>query len=277
MVLGAKWVVMRPKHLLNKMDCSLLRHQHGPGSMSKKCSIWLRKRYVCRCNCSIHWNKEKLLAIQRINHISIFYLFLCVHRTLQVYSRIESGEYKIEEGWDGIKPSALFGRPNSLDFNLVVAEPEKSTCCWSISIYSYKEYKQLKYFLSTVFFCHNFKLELRFKTNDVNEGKFPTRYNHVKWFATYDPIHTKSASDWLMHFFHFVQYWISDPANNHREPSDWNHEILCGKKCKTNWWHIPNQFILVARILKHPNQLKLLHLEISHPHRHTVYEKLCAS
>lgn len=47
----------------------------------------------------------------------------------QVYARIQSGEYKIEEGWDGIKPSALFGRPNSLDFNLVVAEPEKSTCC----------------------------------------------------------------------------------------------------------------------------------------------------
>lgn len=47
-----------------------------------------------------------------------------------MYARIQSGEYKIEEGWDGIKPSALFGRPNSLDFNLVVAEPEKSTCCW---------------------------------------------------------------------------------------------------------------------------------------------------
>ncbi|XP_031627799.1 ras-related protein Rab-39B [Contarinia nasturtii] len=49
--------------------------------------------------------------------------------TNEVYARIQSGEYKIEEGWDGIKPSALFGRPNSLDFNLVVAEPEKSTCC----------------------------------------------------------------------------------------------------------------------------------------------------
>lgn len=51
-----------------------------------------------------------------------------------MYSRIKTGEYKIEEGWDGIKPSALFGRPNSLDFNLVVAEPEKSTCCWFSSI-----------------------------------------------------------------------------------------------------------------------------------------------
>lgn len=34
---------------------------------------------------------------------------------------------KVEEGWDGIKTG--FTRPNSLDFNLVVAEPEKSTCC----------------------------------------------------------------------------------------------------------------------------------------------------
>ena len=47
--------------------------------------------------------------------------------TQEVYSRIKSGEYKIEDGWDGIKTG--FARPNSLDFNLVVAEPEKSTCC----------------------------------------------------------------------------------------------------------------------------------------------------
>lgn len=47
--------------------------------------------------------------------------------TQEVYSRILTGEYKVEEGWDGIKTG--FARPNSLDFNLVVAEPEKSTCC----------------------------------------------------------------------------------------------------------------------------------------------------
>lgn len=47
--------------------------------------------------------------------------------TQEVYARIQSGEYKVEEGWDGIKTG--FARPNSLDFNLVVAEPEKSTCC----------------------------------------------------------------------------------------------------------------------------------------------------
>lgn len=56
-------------------------------------------------------------------------IILTKFSAFQVYARIQSGEYKIEEGWDGIKPSALFGRPNSLDFNLVVAEPEKSTCC----------------------------------------------------------------------------------------------------------------------------------------------------
>lgn len=47
--------------------------------------------------------------------------------TQEVYTRIKSGEYKVEDGWDGIKTG--FARPNSLDFNLVVAEPEKSTCC----------------------------------------------------------------------------------------------------------------------------------------------------
>lgn len=47
--------------------------------------------------------------------------------TQEVFSRIQSGEYKVEDGWDGIKTG--FARPNSLDFNLIVAEPEKSTCC----------------------------------------------------------------------------------------------------------------------------------------------------
>lgn len=45
----------------------------------------------------------------------------------EVYARIQSGEYKVEDGWDGIKTG--FARPNSLDFNLVVAEPEKTSCC----------------------------------------------------------------------------------------------------------------------------------------------------
>lgn len=47
--------------------------------------------------------------------------------TQEIYNRIQSGEYKIEDGWDGIK--AGFPRPNSLEFNLVMAEPAKSGCC----------------------------------------------------------------------------------------------------------------------------------------------------
>ena len=47
--------------------------------------------------------------------------------TQEVYNRIQSGEYKVEEGWDGIKTG--FTRPSGMDFNLVEAEPAKSSCC----------------------------------------------------------------------------------------------------------------------------------------------------
>jgi len=47
--------------------------------------------------------------------------------TEEVYTRIQTGEYKVEDGWDGIKTG--FQRPGGLDFNLVEAEPAKSTCC----------------------------------------------------------------------------------------------------------------------------------------------------
>lgn len=47
--------------------------------------------------------------------------------TQEVYNRIQSGDYKIEDGWDGIKTG--FARPSGMDFNLVEAEPAKSTCC----------------------------------------------------------------------------------------------------------------------------------------------------
>lgn len=47
--------------------------------------------------------------------------------TQEVYNRIQSGEYKIEDGWDGIKTG--YARPNGLDFNLIEAEPAKSSCC----------------------------------------------------------------------------------------------------------------------------------------------------
>lgn len=47
--------------------------------------------------------------------------------TQEVYNRIQSGEYKIEDGWDGIK--AGYARPSGMDYNLVEAESAKSTCC----------------------------------------------------------------------------------------------------------------------------------------------------
>lgn len=47
--------------------------------------------------------------------------------TQEIYNRIKSGEYKVESGWEGIKTG--FPRPSSLDCNLAMAEPAKSTCC----------------------------------------------------------------------------------------------------------------------------------------------------
>ncbi|XP_055683837.1 ras-related protein Rab-39B [Lutzomyia longipalpis] len=47
--------------------------------------------------------------------------------TQEVYNRIQSGEYTVEDGWDGIKTG--FAKTNSLDFNLVMGEPAKSSCC----------------------------------------------------------------------------------------------------------------------------------------------------
>lgn len=45
----------------------------------------------------------------------------------EIYHRMKSGEYQIEDGWDGIKTG--FPRPSGRDFNLILAEPEKSYCC----------------------------------------------------------------------------------------------------------------------------------------------------
>lgn len=45
----------------------------------------------------------------------------------EIYQRMKSGEYQIEDGWDGIKTG--FPRPSGRDFNLILAEPEKSYCC----------------------------------------------------------------------------------------------------------------------------------------------------
>lgn len=47
--------------------------------------------------------------------------------TQEIYNRIQTGEYKIEDGWDGIKTG--FAKPNGFDFNLVEAEPAKASCC----------------------------------------------------------------------------------------------------------------------------------------------------
>lgn len=69
--------------------------------------------------------------------------------TQEIYNRIKSGEYKVENGWDGIKTGKMllnfiylhsndlelfiyslgFPKSTSLDFNLAMAEPAKSSCC----------------------------------------------------------------------------------------------------------------------------------------------------
>lgn len=46
----------------------------------------------------------------------------------QIYNRVQSGEYKVEDGWEGIKTG--YSRSNAvLDDDLIVAEPAKSSCC----------------------------------------------------------------------------------------------------------------------------------------------------
>lgn len=47
--------------------------------------------------------------------------------TQQVYNRVKSGEYVIEDGWDGVKTG--FARPDGLDFNIIEAEPARTSCC----------------------------------------------------------------------------------------------------------------------------------------------------
>lgn len=43
-----------------------------------------------------------------------------------IYERIMTGEFKVEDGWDGIKNG--FSRPRE-NLHLIEAEPERSTCC----------------------------------------------------------------------------------------------------------------------------------------------------
>ncbi|XP_066248672.1 ras-related protein Rab-39B isoform X2 [Euwallacea similis] len=47
--------------------------------------------------------------------------------TQVVYNRIKTGEYKVGDGWDGIKTG--FSRPNSLDYDISEAEPTEPSCC----------------------------------------------------------------------------------------------------------------------------------------------------
>ncbi|XP_023221381.1 ras-related protein rab-39 [Centruroides vittatus] len=44
----------------------------------------------------------------------------------EIYSKIETGEFKVEDGWDGIKTG--FARPRS-NVHLMEAEPEGGGCC----------------------------------------------------------------------------------------------------------------------------------------------------
>ncbi|XP_037783756.1 ras-related protein Rab-39A-like [Penaeus monodon] len=46
--------------------------------------------------------------------------------TQEVYDKVQTGDFKIEEGWDGIKTG--FARPNH-SYSLMEAEPEKSRFC----------------------------------------------------------------------------------------------------------------------------------------------------
>jgi len=47
----------------------------------------------------------------------------------QIYDKVQSGEYKIEEGWDGIKTGFLQRGSKGSRSGLVEAQPANSNCC----------------------------------------------------------------------------------------------------------------------------------------------------
>jgi len=47
--------------------------------------------------------------------------------TQEIYDKVQSGEFSIEDGWDGIKSG--YARSAGMDFHLEIAEPARTSCC----------------------------------------------------------------------------------------------------------------------------------------------------
>lgn len=47
----------------------------------------------------------------------------------EIYSRIQNGEYKVEEGWDGIKPGFVGLNTRTTDYNYLEAEAARASFC----------------------------------------------------------------------------------------------------------------------------------------------------
>lgn len=49
--------------------------------------------------------------------------------TQEIYNRVKSGEYKVEDGWDGIKKGFQNSNTDLIDRNIKEADPAKIPCC----------------------------------------------------------------------------------------------------------------------------------------------------
>ena len=104
---------------------------HRPAFVLVGCKMDLANLTGCR---AVDLNEAKTFAkLHNIPHIetsaksgtNVEEAFKAI--TQEVYNRVKSGEYTIEEGWDGIKTG--FAGPDGLDFNYIEGEPAKSSCC----------------------------------------------------------------------------------------------------------------------------------------------------
>jgi hypothetical protein len=82
--------------------------------------------------CTSTWMCTHIVNLSIVTCVHIYLhectcIILTYYVLWQVYDRLQSGEYKVEDGWDGVKTG--FSRAAGYDPTLVEAEAAKSGCC----------------------------------------------------------------------------------------------------------------------------------------------------